>query len=484
MNIATIGDALHLALQYHQGGNLAKAEPLYREVLRVDPHNFNALHMLGLLGHQMGRNDEAIALLRQALTLQTDFPAAHNNLGNALQAVGKIEEAIAGFREAIRLKPTYAKAHNNLGTALTELCLIDEGVASCQEAVRLQPDYAEAHYNLGNAVLEQGHLQEALTCYQRTLQILPDCAEAHLNIGIAKLLLGEWDNGWIEYEWRWKVKTATQPVFAQPSWKGEPYQDRTILLHTEQGLGDTLQFIRYAPMVKQRMGQVFVVAPTTLLPVLAACPGIDRLLPKGSTLPEFDVQASLMSLPGIFGTSVNSIPADIPYLVADAKSKNHWEQILFSYSGRKVGIAWQGSPAYQKDRKRSIPLQHFQPLAQVPNVHLFSLQVGPGREQITSVSGGFPVIDLGGQLNAQSFMDAAGLLMNLDLLVTCDTAIAHLAGALGVPVWVAIPFVPDWRWLLQGETTPWYPTMRLFRQPKRGDWNSVFEKISEELKIV
>jgi hypothetical protein len=273
------------------------------------------------------------------------------------------------------------------------------------------------------------------------------------------------------------------PPFGQPAWDGSPLGGRTILLHAEQGLGDTLQFIRYAPLVQQRGGTVLVQSPAPLARLLARCPGVDRLVAPGPAPTEaFDVHAPLLGLPGLLGTSLATVPARVPYLFADAELTAHWRQQLGAIGGFTIGIAWQGNPRHPRDRDRSIPLLQFAPLAGIEGVRLLSLQKGPGRDQLAALAGRFPVTDLSHGLD--DFLDTAAVLMNLDLVITADTALAHLAGALGVPVWVALPFAPDWRWLLGRENNPWYPTMRLFRQAQRGNWESVFDRIVSEVSQV
>ena len=291
---------------------------------------------------------------------------------------------------------------------------------------------------------------------------------------------GDFEKGWSEYEWRWRCSTVLPRPFPQPLWQGEPLDGRTILLHAEQGLGDTLQFVRYAPMVKQRGAEVIVSCQKPLLSLLKSCPGIDSLLPQASVVPQFDVQASLMSIPSIFGTTLATIPSEVPYLSANADLAEHWRERLRSLQGFKIGINWRGRPGNPSERHRGIPLRAFAPLARLPGVRLISLQKGPGWEEIAAAAENVPVVDLGRALDeaAGPFMDTAAIMHNLDLVITSDTVIAHLAGALGVPVWVALPFVPDWRWLLEREDSPWYPTMRLFRQKRPGEWDEVFERIA------
>jgi hypothetical protein len=261
-------------------------------------------------------------------------------------------------------------------------------------------------------------------------------------------------------------------------WDGSDLHGRTILLWTEQGLGDSIQFVRYAPLVAARGGRVLLHVPESLAALLAACPGVGRVVTEDEPLPDFDCHAPLMSLPLLLGTTLESIPAAVPYLSADPARIERWRRELDGVAGLKVGVAWQGNPAHKKDRQRSFPLTRFEPIARISGVRLFSLQKGFGAEQL---EGGvsFPITELGSRL--LDLTDTAAVLANLDLLICPDTSPAHLAGALGVPVWVALPFACDWRWLADREDSPWYPTLRLYRQERQGDWDPVFERITSDL---
>ena len=579
--MATIPEALVLAIQHHQAGRLHAAEQIYRQILQAEPNQPDALHLLGVIAYQVGRHEaaveyigraiglkageaafhnnlgeayralrripEAVACYRRALELKPDYAEAHNNLGIALKDQGKPDQAVACYRRALELRPDYAKTHSNLGVALWELGKLDEAVACYRRALELEPDQAEVHSNLGIALMDRGNLDEAVAacrralelkpdlaevhenfgaalhaqgkldeavacfrralelkpdyaqainnlgvalsdqgklddvvaCYRRALELSPDYADAHVNQAIWSLLTGDFQRGWSEYEWRWKAKLSQQRDFSQALWQGQPLEGRTILLHAEQGLGDAIQFVRYAPLVKRQGGTVVVECPRPLVSLLRSCAGIDRLVGRGDELPPFDLQAPLLSLPGIFRTTLQDIPAAVPYLFADPGLAERWRRELGGMAGFKIGVAWQGNPKYRSDRDRSIPAACFEPLARCCGVQLLSLQKRWGIEQLQEVSGRFPVVDLGSRLDEASgaFMDTAAVMLNLDLVVTSDTAIAHLAGALGVPVWVAISFIPDWRWLLERSDSPWYPTMRLFRQDRRGDWQGVFRRI-------
>jgi hypothetical protein len=320
-----------------------------------------------------------------------------------------------------------------------------------------------------------------MASYEQALRIEPDYVPARWNRALASLLLGNFEQGWVEYEWRWKRKQQPQRSFRQALWDGRELSGRTILLHAEQGLGDTLQFIRYAPLVKERGGRVIVECQPSLLELLGSCRGIDVLEAQGSALPEFDVQAPLLSLPRILGTSLATIPANVPYVVADAELVGRCRQELEAVPGFRIGIAWQGSTMHKRDRQRSLPLGRFEPLARLPGVRLLSLQVGAGADQLRDLGDRFPIADLGGRFDPWSLRDAAAVISVLDLVISVDSAMAHLAGALGVPIWLLLPFASDWRWLLEREDSPWYPTMRLFRQSEPGDWDGVFDRVTNAL---
>jgi tetratricopeptide (TPR) repeat protein len=465
-------------------GLLGEAAAAYQNCLRLQPDNAEALTNLGVALGGQGKPDEALACYRRALRLRPDAAEVHHNLGNVLREQGKLDEAVACFRQALALRPDYAKAHHHLGLALVVLNRAEEAVASQRRALELRPDYPEALNGLGGALSVQGRVDEAVASYEQALRLWPDYPEAHWNLGLALLLRGDFERGWSEAEWIWKCKNPSPlAAFRQPLWDGSPLHGRTVLLHAQQGLGDTLQLVRYAPLVKARGGVVVVQCQAALTRLLRGSGGIDRLVTKGEPIPEHAVHLALQSLPRVFKTTLASIPAEIPYLFVDPALVERWREALRPLTGFRVGIAWQGDFKHGWDRHRSIPLGHFAPLAEVEGVRLISLQKGPGAEQLRTVAGCFPVTVLD-RLDEDSgpFMDTAAVLKGLDLVICCDTALAHLAGALGVPVWVALPAAPDWRWLLGREDSPWYPTMRLFRQTAPDDWRSVFARMTGELR--
>jgi Flp pilus assembly protein TadD len=507
------------AFAHHQQGRLVEAERLYREILAQSPGDANVIYLMGLLHYQQRRYEPAIAHMQQAVQLRPDFAEGHNNLGHALRTVGRKEEALASIRTAIELRPDYAGAQANLGVSLEqqgkfqdavnayqealrlnpndhETCCnlggalwylgrLDEAVASLTRALQLRPDWADAHSNLGTVLRSQGKARQAVPSLREALRLNPNHVEAHWNLALSLLACGEFEEGWKEYEWRWKRREWPPRVFPQPRWDGGPLQGRSILLCCEQGLGDTMHVIRYAAIVKDLGARVIVSCQKPLRPLLARCPGIDMLCDENAEPADFDVWSSLLSVPGLVGTTMGTIPAPGPYIFANPTLVQRWKRYLDRFKGFKVGVCWQGSRIHVLDTYRSIPLAQFAPLAAIEGVQLISLQKGPGADQLRDFANPFPVFDLAYKLDTSSgpFMDTAAVMMNLDLVITVDTAIAHLAGALGAPVWNALPMIgTDWRWLLDRQDTPWYPTMQLFRQSQTNDWTGVFARMASELR--
>jgi tetratricopeptide (TPR) repeat protein len=500
-------------------GQLDEAATRFRQALSLQPNSAEAYYNLAYTLAAQKRSEEAIACYQHAVRLRPDYAEAHINLANVFREQRRFPEAEASCRAAVRLRPGMAEAqnalaatlldlerlaeaveplqraiqlqpdlasaHNNMGYALWGLARFEEAVISLREALRLQPRFAEAFNNLGNVLRALGRYDEALASYAEALRADPDYIDPQWNISLVWLLLGDFERGWPQYEWRWQFPNfpyCPPRFFTQPRWDGSPLAGRRILLHAEQGLGDTFQFVRYARLVKEQGATVIVECQRPLRHILAGCPGIDELVVQGEPLPPHDVRAPFMSLPLLLGTRVDTIPAPIPYLTADPALVEHWRRELATVPGFKIGIAWKGSPTADKQRsQRSISLAEFAPLAAVPGVQLISLQKGPGSEQLAEVAGQWPVLDLSARLDEKTgpFMDTAAVMMNLDLIVTADTAVPHLAGAMGLPVWLPLSKVPDWRWFLEREDTPWYPNHRLFRQERRGEWRPVFERIAQ-----
>jgi tetratricopeptide (TPR) repeat protein len=477
-------EAYHgLGIALKAGNRPDEAVASYRRAIALAPEYFEAHNNLGVALMDGGKLDEAMASFQRALELNVDYAEAHYNLGVALAKQTRRDEAVACYRRAIALQSNFAEAHNALGIAMIDQGKLEEAEQCCRRAIAIRPGYSEAHFCLGGALMEVNRSDEAIVCYRQALALKPDYARAHYGLGLALLLTGRFAEGWSEYEWRWKSRGQAEPVLRQPRWSGAPLPGGTILLQSEQGLGDTLQFVRYAELVKPRVGRVIVECQPPLVTLLASCPGVDGVFAQGQPAGAFDVHAPLASLPGIFGTTLETVPAKSSYLTADAESVERWQNVLGPKKMFRIGIAWQGNVAHANDRWRSIPLARFDGLAQIAGVQLYSLQLGAGREQLSQRGQGSTIVDLGDR--PIDFLHTAAIMRNLDLVITCDSSPAHLAGALGVPTWVALPFAADWRWLLGRSDSPWYPSMRLFRQSRPGDWRGVFRMMEQELaKIV
>jgi tetratricopeptide (TPR) repeat protein len=366
------------------------------------------------------------------------------------------------------------------GDTLQLIGKIEEAKAAYQLAARVDPKCRFAWAGLGMMYQVEGDFREAEVCYRRALAIDPEVGQAHFNLAALLLVHGQFAEGWAEYAWRWKIPNAIrQRDSAGTLWDGSPLPHGTLLLFGEQGLGDTLQFIRYVSLVRQRVGRVIVECHPNLRSLFGRLPGIDQVVVRGEPRPICNAQVPLLSLPGICGTLLETIPAEVPYLRSDPDRVARWRDELGKTAGFRVGVVWQGNPQHRFDRYRSFSALELAPLADVPGVQLYSLQKGEGSEQLPALAGRCPIVDLADRI--QDFDDAAAVMKNLDLVVSCDSAPVHLAGALGVRVWVPLPHTPDWRWLLEREDSPWYPTMRLFRQPPDGNWAPVFQRLAGEL---
>jgi hypothetical protein len=390
---------------------------------------------------------------------------------------------VESIRRAIDADGRQAVFHSNLGEAHRALGEIDAACACFETAIRLAPNFSEAHNNLGLALQTKGDVAAAKRQFERALEIRSDNVEAHYNLSRVLLLTGDFERGWREYAWRLRMRGHPGQELALPPWDGSSLVGKRLLVYAEQGLGDTLQFVRYLSLVAPRAGEVQLLVGPQLVPLLSAS-GFHNLIPRGAPLPACDAAVSLLSLPGLLGTTVETIPAPVPYLQADPALVEHWRSRLATMSGCKVGIAWQGNASYYSDRFRSIPLAEYEPLAKLSDVRLISLQVGDAARQIDRLADRFEVtrFDDTFDVDRGPLMDTAAVMMHLDLVVTSDTAITHLAGALGVPVWLALSLSPEWRWLLNRGDSPWYPTMRLFRQSALGRWGDVFDSIAEAIR--
>jgi len=506
------------AVRWHQAGRTAEAETLYRAILILDPRNAEASYNLGIVLQMRGNTTDAAVAYRHAIALRPDFAGAFSNLGTALQDAGQLNEAIAAYRRAIVLQPDFAMAHMNLGVALKEQGKFDEAVLSYRRAIAVQPNYDQAYANLGAAHLEMnqpelaveaccqavainpgmavGHcnlgaafkalnrLDEAERAYREAITARPDFPEAHFCLAQILLSRGKYEAGWVEYEWRWKLKEyewleKLHGKFAQPAWAGEPLAGKTILVYAEQGLGDTIQFSRYLHLLRREGATVILAVQPPLIKLLQGLDGITVVPLDRKPLPPFDVHCALLTLPARCGTTVDTIPDEIPYLGADPRETRHWRDRIHG-SALRVGLVWAGNPSQRGDRMRSPRLVAMAPLFEVPDVQFVGLQLGAGRQDLTAHPPPTNFLDLGRDIT--NFADTAAIMAGLDLVISSCTAPLHLAGAMGVPVWGVIPFAPHFVWQLKSLNNPWYPTLRLYRQEKAGrDWKTTMDRVATDL---
>jgi len=464
-------------------GRLHEAEDAYRRSLAIKPDDPLIRKNLGIALTRQNKVDEAVAEFKTALEVHPRFHEAYNDLAIAYSRQGRYPEAIDAYRQALSIKPDYAEVYNNLGNAMRNTGQFDESIECYRTAIEIRSDYADAHNNLGIAYAEAARFDEAVASYSECIRLHPNHVDAHMNRALTWLRKGDYAQGWAEYEWRWKKRSLTNRPLTEPLWNGFPLKGRRILLITEQGFGDSIQFVRYCPVLKAQGATVILECPERLVKLLSRCPGIDHLVAQGQPLPPYDVYAPLLTIPGLVGTSPESAPAAVPYLHMEPDLVERWRSELAGIEGFKVGINWQGNPEYAGDRHRSIPLKHFEALARIPGVRLISLQKNHGVEQLKEHGDRLGIIDLGAKLDLgdNPFLDTAAAMLNLDLFITSDTAVVHLAGALGVPTWMALSTAADWRWMTGRDDNPWYPKLRLFRQDDFMVWEPVFSRIAEEL---
>ena len=506
------------AIAHHQAGNVAAAEQLYRQILQQQPQNVDALSMMGVICCQRGNLEQGIAIYRQALTIRPEHRQTRENLNLALWKQGKrlMDEAIAHFNLVINFEPANVQTHhvlagiyleqglyelaitlyqqslaanpinltalNGIGAALQSQGKSSFAIHFYQQALALQPDHVDSLVGISKAMLDQGDLDGALNMINRALALNPNHAIARYNRALMIIQQGDFQEGFAEYEWRFQTGEFPPCPFKQPVWDGKPLAGRTLLLHAEQGLGDTLQFIRYAAIATQSGGRVIFTCHRPLIRLLSTLPGIEEFIPLGLPLPAFDVYAPLLSLPAILGTTLETVPQLVPYIQPPASD---WQlPIAASPSDHpkplKVGIVWAGGNLYKQNYRRSLSLKQFEPILEVSNVAVYSLQKGIPQIEIAELGWESRLQDLNSHLNDMA--DTATAIAQLDLIITVDTSVAHLAGALGKPVWLLLSHVADWRWIGDRDDTPWYPTMRLFRQSQPGDWQTLMQRVAEELK--
>jgi tetratricopeptide (TPR) repeat protein len=451
----------------------AEAETWARQALERKPGSVAALSNLSMAIKALGRYGEAEALAREALVHEPCTAHLHSNLGSVLLYQKRFAEAETVLRRALELQPEGPEIRTGLASALCGLERLEEGAAQCEAAIRTRPGFVEAWIELALIRQSQGRNPEAMACLDEVLRLQPDNGRAHFARSMSLLLAGHFTAGFAEYEWRWSVLAEKPRGCVGTAWDGSPLDGKTILLCGEQGLGDAIQFARYAPLVAARGGRVVVQVPERLAPLIRTIAGVTDVITPAMPLPPFDEQAPLMSLPRILGTTADTIPGNTPYLQADQQLVACLREALGPAAGLRAGLAWAGNPDHLADRQRSMPLETLKPLGDLAGVEWFSLHIGEKARAEVRQGGWVREIlsDSGG------VAELAALLSNLDLVISVDSMPAHLAGALARPVWTLLPLAPDWRWQLDRDDTPWYPTMRLFRQSKRGDWGDVVARV-------
>jgi tetratricopeptide (TPR) repeat protein len=503
---ARIKGLIATSAEHIDAGRRAEAEMLLRQVLALDAHHADGLHLLGLVAHQAGHNDAAVELIGRAIAANGTVAFYFTNLGSALQALGRTEEAIAAHGRSLALDPNVAAVWHNLGCSFLKqrelhkagVCFaralaldstmlvsrtnlgvvrreqgnLDEAVGLFEEVVTQRPEDAETQTRLGFALQTQGRYAAAIERYARALALAPEYGDARWNRALLQLLHGEFGAGWENYECRWGSQ-VTPRNFTQPQWRGEALQGARILLHAEQGLGDTLQFLRYVPMVRAAGGSVVLEVQAGVRRIAEGIAGVAAVVTVGEELPAFGWHCPLMSLPLAFGTAVDTIPTATAYLPVPEEARRRAAALAWPKDRLRVGVVWAGNPEHHNDRYRSIPPRLLAPLFGMEGVAWYSLQMGAAAEELAALQ--MPVTDLRHAIGDMG--DTAALMEHMDLVLAVDTSVVHLAGAMGRDVWLMLPFAPDWRWLLDREDSPWYPSMRLFRQPKLTDWETVVERV-------
>lgn len=474
----------NLAEAYRKAGILDRAEDACRQAIRLQPDSPAAHLNLGVVLHARGQLQQAEAALRRAVQLQPNLAAALTALANVRLAQGDVEAAIDLGRRAVAADPTHAAAHNNLATALESKDLLQEAECEYRKAIELEPRCAEFFNNLGNTVRKLGDLPQAIRCWQHALELRPDYLDAQNNLGMAYLAVGDFARGWPLLESRFKRPPGSEycrQYSGIPRWTGFDLLGKTILLYPEQGYGDVIQFARFIRPLADLGATVIFHCPAELVTLMKGVDGMGQVIGPDQPLPSFDTHQALLSVPWVLKTTLETLPAKVPYIRVDPTLLAVWRDRVKEYPEKlKVGLAWAGRPTHADDKHRSMPLKFLQPLVEVSNVRFFSLQKGQASAQLAEVSLNFPVVDLQNELH--DFADTAAAIANLDLVISVDTVIVHLAGALARPVWTLLPFAADYRWMLDREDSPWYPTMRLFRQSRPGDWPGVVARILNELR--
>ena len=469
----------HLGEAQERFGDLQAAANSYQRAVALGPDSPDLHCHLARVLFQSGALRPAVELYQRAVVLDPKRYDIYNDLGLVLTKLGNYGAAIEAFRRSLRLNPHSAKTLASIGYHFECKGDLISAAEAYRDAIKTEPGLFAAYVDLGFVLYGLGELGEAADCFERLRAQRPDSAEATANLGLIHLLQGNLPGGWAEYESRWKVGVGDDRRLTQRRWKGEPLNGERILLYAEQGFGDTLQFVRYVPLVVARGGEVVLEVQPPLRRLLSVIEGVSQVISRGDTLPEFTWQCPLLSLPLAFGTEMNTIPASVPYIHPDPTQVEAWRE-RFQGNARRIGLVWSGNPSMERNRIRSLPLDLLVPLMKVPDTAFYSLQLGPASEQVKHIPPGVRLIDLASELN--NFADTAAVVANLDLVISVDTSVAHLAGAMGKPVWILLNKGCDWRWFLEREDSPWYPSARLFRQSTAGGWQEVVSHVERALR--
>jgi len=501
------------AIELHQSGDLNKAIDIYFDLLATDQLNPYLLFLIGSVYIELALFEEALIFLNRSIELNANNPISYYNLGLAYQSLQRFDEAISLYQLAIQIEPDYVEAHNNLGASfsivkrfsealacydralalspadaevyfnrgvsLVELRRFDEALLNFKKATELRPNYPPAVFNLGVLFQELGFTDEAMLSYKKAIELKADYVEPHYNLALTKLLLGEFQEGWSLYEWRWRrhgVKKRPQDKL----WLGiETLKNKKLLIWCEQGFGDVIQFCRYVLMAQSLGAKVIFEVPAQLKIILSTLDKNITIVEIGENLPDFDLQIPIMSLPLAFKTQIDSIPSKTPYLHPNVSTVEEWNKLLGKKIKLRVGLVWSGSDKHERDKSRSIPLAMLEKIIDL-QVEVHSLQIDYKINDLQTLKRSHKITQH--QENLKNFSDTAALIKNLDLIISVDSSVAHLAGALGKPTWILLSYSPDFRWMLNRADSPWYPSARLFRQPKFGDWGSVINEVYNELE--
>ena len=472
------------AFKYHQEGNLKEAKNIYEQILKHKPNHFDALQLLGILYGQINKKDKAIKLLELALQIKPDDAATLNNYGVILTEVNRTNDSYEVLDKATNIKPDYAEAYSNKGNTLKLLEKYDDAVKAYSKAIQLKPNYAEAYNNRGVIYKELSQMNLALKDLKKAISLKPDYPEANSTMGVTLLLTGNFSKGWEQYEWRWKDLSDPSVIrsFKQPLWDGKKsLKDKSILLYSEQGLGDTIQFSRYILLIKALGAKVILETHKELLNIVGSIDSNITIILMGQTLPHFDFQCPLLSLPLKFGTGLKNIPSPNRYIWADKRIVPKWKKKIGSQKKPLIGLAWEGNPLHKNDYNRSILLAELIP--HLPKKYEYiGLQKDIRESNLKTLKRSSMIDNLID--NNVSMDDTAAIIENLDIVISVDTSVAHLSASMGKPTWILLPFVPDWRWLLNRNDSPWYKSVKLFRQEKRGNWELVFKDLNKKLNVL